>query len=327
MGEKISRKVIAEKVGVSKTTVTRVLSNNGDVSEDMRKRVLSAIEELGYTRNRFAGNVGKNQNSNSIAILLPDMTNYYYLELFDKITSYTEQLDYTVSIYKLTKSNFEVMYDKMIENRVTAIINLAFIPVDDVYLKKIQSANIKIIHPGIYEDPVKINIDYEKAMRAAFASMCAAGRKNFRFICGANESFISDGRIQVFLKLMREIGCGGEENILWGRYPDVDAISEGYNLMNRALEGGSGVDGVFCFSDITAIGALKAIKEAGKEAGRDVSVVAFDNTRLSEYLIPSLSTIDSDKDKEARFYVNYILGKATGDLKIESKYIERDTTK
>lgn len=312
---------------MSKTTVTRVLEGFPSVSDETRSRVLSIIDELGYTQNKLAGNLGRNQNSSTVAMLVPDMTNYYYLEMFDRTVSILENLDYTVSIYKVSTGNFFHMMDKIISNRVMAIINLAFIPISEAYLKKAKSANIKIIHPGIDEDPVKIIVDYSGAMKQCFVSLQAAGCKSFRFLCGADRSFLADGRIQNFIALMKESGRKGEECIIWGNYPEVSALNIGYQLMGRMLKETPELDAVFCLNDMMALGAIKAIRESGRKVGRDVSVVGFDNILLSEYSIPSLSTIDSNNEKETQMYIDYILGKKKGDSIIVSKYIPRSSTR
>ena len=327
MEVRASRKLIAERAGVSKTTVTRVLSGFSSVSDETKKRVLSVIDELGYTQNKLAGNLGRNQNCNFVAMLVPDMTNYYYLEMFDRMVSSLENLDYTVSIYKVSQGNFEQMMDKIIQNRVSAIINLAFIPISEAYLKKVESANIKIVHPGIHTDPVRIKVDYRAAMQQAFESLRSRGCRQFRFLCGASRSFLADGRIQTFLSLMAETGLEGEPNVIWGNYPEVSALNEGYLIMRQLLEEIPDLDAVFCLNDMMAIGAIKAVRESGRKAGRDVSVIGFDNIRLGEFSIPSLSTIDSNIELEAQLYVDYVLGKKVGEAEIKSEYISRLSTR
>ena len=74
----VSRKLIAERSGVSLRTVTRVLQGDNLVAEGTRQRVLGVVEELGYTRNKLAGNLSRNKNSNFVVVLVPDMSNYYY---------------------------------------------------------------------------------------------------------------------------------------------------------------------------------------------------------------------------------------------------------
>ena len=328
MDENAGRKLIAERAGVSKTTVTRVLSGNASVSEKTKNKVMQVIEELGYTQNKLAINLSRNKNNNFIAMLVPDMTNYYYLQMFDAITRLLDGTDYTISVYRVTEQNLAYMLDQMLKYRVAAVINMFFCPVPAAYMKKLYCANIKVIHPDIPHDPVRIQFDYAPAIREAFESMRKAGRKNFRFLCGMNDEYIVDKRIVCYLELLREIGVRDPEStVLWGDYPHVSALQAGYDGIRRLYEGGGDVDALFCMTDMTAFGAIKALRELGREPGREVSVVGFDNILLGEYSQPTLSTIDSFLEEEARRYVDYIFEREYDTSKIVSKYIERGSIK
>ncbi len=324
MERNVSRKSIAEIAGVSKTTVTRVMNGSDSVSEKTREKVLSVISEYGYTQNKLALNVSNNKNSNFVAMFVPDMSNYYYLEVFNHMVSLFEDYDYTISVYLVTKHNFSKILNKVLENRVSAIINLAFVPMSESDLKKIRCANIKVIHPGLHEDPVKISIDYLPAIREAFEGMVARGAKKFYFLCGADESFLRDNRIVSYLSLMKENGqAEPEKTVLMGEYPEISALNAGYETVAKLLESGEKPDGLFCMNDMMAIGAMRALREAGIEIGKEAFVVGFDNILLGQYSATSLGTIDSFIEKEARQYVDYVLGRPGGTKSIVSRYIPR----
>ena len=326
MEKNISRKSIAEIAGVSKTTVTRVLSDSESVSEETRKKVLDVIAELGYTQNKLAMNVSSNKNSNFVAMLVPDMSNYYYLEMFNRMVTAFEDCDYTISIYLVNEHNFSKILDKIIQNRVSAIINLAFTPFTEEYLKKTACANIKVVHPGLHEDPVKINIDYSAALSKAFDFMIGKGVSNFRFLCGTDEKFLDDGRITDYLSIMKKLGKEEpEKTLIWGNYPENAALTEGYEDIKRLLESGEKVEGLFCLNDMMAIGAMKALRENGYKVGEDAFVVGFDNISLGKFSVPALSTVDSFIDVEAKQYAKYILGKSGKPQKIVSELILRQS--
>ena len=214
MEKNVSRKSIAEMAGVSKTTVTRVLNGSTSVSEKTRERILSVIKECGYTQNKLAVNISSNKNCNFIAMLVPDMSNYYYLEMFNRMVTELEDYDYTISIYRVSRSNFSRVLDKVIQNRVSAIINLAFEPMTEADLKKIRCANIKVIHPGLGEDPVKVKINYRPAMEKAFAELKEKRADGLYFMCGAGKSFSDDRRIVTYLELMKENNVPNAENTI-----------------------------------------------------------------------------------------------------------------
>ncbi len=328
MEKNVSRKSIAEMAGVSKTTVTRVLNGSGSVSEKTREKILSLISECGYTHNKIAVNISSNKNCDFIAMLVPDMSNYYYLEMFNRMVTELEDYDYTISIYRVNKSNFSNVLDKVIQNRVAAIINLAFVPMTDSDLKKIRCANIKVIHPGIGEDPVRVKINYRPAMEKAFADLKEKSADGLYFICGAGKSFSDDRRIVTYLDLMKENGFDNAKNtIIWGDYPKVSAMDAGYIAGAELIEKKGKIGGLFCMNDMMALGAIKALRDRGVKAGRDVKIIGFDNIMLGQYSVPALSTVDSHIDLEARRYVNYILGEPVDENEIESVYVKRSSSR
>ena len=332
MENKVSRKSIAEIAGVSKTTVTRVLNGSASVSEKTRQKILSVISECGYTHNKLAVNISSNKNCNFIAMLVPDMSNYYYLEMFNRMVTELEDYDYTISIYRVNKNNLANVLDKVIQNRVAAIINLAFEPMSEADLKKIRCANIKVIHPGIGDDPVKIKINYRPAMEKAFADLKENSADGLYFICGAGKSFAADKRLVTYLDLMRENGFGpAEDTIIWGDYPKISAMDAGYIACSVLIEKKEKIGGLFCLNDMMALGAVKALRDRGIKAGKDVKVVGFDNILLGQYSVPELSTVDSNIDTEAKRYVDHILGetdkKSSGETVIESVYVRRDSSR
>ena len=327
MSKAVSRKSIAEMAGVSKTTVTRVLSG-GSVSEETRKRVMSVISECGYTHNKLAMNVSCNRNSNFVAMLVPDMSNYYYLEVFNSLVRGFEDYDYTISIYLVNKANFGKVLDKVIQNRVSAIINLAFIPFSEANLKKTRCANIKVIHPGRGEDPVKATINYRPAMEKAFSGLFDDGIRDFTFICGTAKSFSDDKRIVNYLEMLKEHGIeNGEDTLVWGDYPDISAIDAGYAAASALVGQGRAKGGIFCLNDMMALGAIKAFRDCKLKVGKDLFVVGFDNVLLGQFSVPALSTIDSFIDREARLYVEYVVGGKPESGEIVSEYVMRDSTK
>ena len=281
---------------------------------------MKVIEDLGYTKNTLAGNLSRNKNSNFIAVLVPDMTNYYYLEIFDCLTKKLEKFGYIVSVYRIDRNNLFSTFDTMIENRVSVIINLGFYPITEEYLKKLHSVNIRIIHPGIGEDPVPVRINYFPAMEEAFGCLVGQGRKRIYFLCGMEEKFREDGRIQAFYTLLeryREQGVDGK--VVWGDYPTENAMETGKTFA-KGLTSDEVPDAVFFLNDMMAFGAMSPLQSMGVKIGTDVALIGFDNTKMGQFLYPSLSTVDSYTENEIQRYTDYILEK---DVDINNMIISR----
>ena len=120
----ITRKDVAELAGVSKTTVTRVLSGNGYVSEENRRKVKNAAERLNYIPNNIAKNLNQ-QYSNIIAVLVEDLTNQYYLQIISAMTDEAMKLGMMVSVFSITRKNIDTVIGNLIAERDCGIVNLA----------------------------------------------------------------------------------------------------------------------------------------------------------------------------------------------------------
>jgi len=203
----LSRKEIALRAGVSKTTVTRVLAGDETVLPENRKKIMQVVEDSGYTRNVLASNLAKNKRSTAVAMLVPDMTNYYYMQMFNEMVSCARKYGYTISIYSISTDTLDEVVNEVVCNRVCGIVNLGLDSISEDSLKKVRAAGIKIIYPGWPEDEFyQFNTDYEDGMAEAMAALKEGGAKRVCFIFGTKRRLLQDGRLKAFLKY-------GHENI------------------------------------------------------------------------------------------------------------------
>ena len=306
----LSRKEIALRAGVSKTTVTRVLAGDETVLPENRKKIMQVVEDSGYTRNVLASNLAKNKRSTAVAMLVPDMTNYYYMQMFNEMVSCARKYGYTISIYSISTDTLDEVVNEVVCNRVCGIVNLGLDSISEDSLKKVRAAGIKIIYPGWPEDEFyQFNTDYEDGMAEAMAALKDGGAKRVCFIFGTKRRLLQDGRLKAFLKYGEAFGFSvSEEDIFFGEYTDCPALDEGYRTAKKLFQDGIRYDAIFCLNDMMAYGAICGIRDCGFKVPRDVSVIGFDNTLLDRYLTPTLSSIGSSLRDEAEGYIQYIVG-------------------
>lgn len=306
----LSRKEIAQRAGVSKTTVTRVLAGDKTVLPENRERILRIVDECGYTRNTLAANLAKNKRSTVIAMLVPDMTNYYYMQMFNEMVSYAREYGHTISIYSISTATLDEVVNEVVENRVCGIINLGLDSISEESLKRVQTAGIKIIYPGWPEaERFQFRVNYDDAVRRAMSLLREGGCHKVCFHFGTRRRLFQDGRIKAFLKFGRECGFDvSEDDIFFGEYTDRTAVDEGYIAAKKLFENGLKYDAMFCLNDMMAYGAVRGIQESGFRVPEDVSVIGFDNALLDQYFTPALSTIGISLQAEAEGYIKYIAG-------------------
>lgn len=306
----LSRKEIALRAGVSKTTVTRVLAGDETVLPENRKKIMQIVEDSGYTRNVLAANLAKNKRSTAVAMLVPDMTNYYYMQMFNEMVSCARKYGYTIMIYSISTDTLDEVVNEVVGNRVCGIVNLGLDSISEDSLKKVRAAGIRMIYPGWPEDEFyQFHTDYGKGMAEAMAALKEGGAEKVCFLFGTKQRLLQDGRLKAFLKYGKEFGFFvSEEDIFFGEYTDRSALDEGYRSAKELFKDGIRYDAMFCLNDMMAYGAICGIRDCGFKVPQDVSVIGFDNTLLDRYMTPTLSTIGSSLRNEAEGYIQYIAG-------------------
>lgn len=301
------RKEIADKAGVSKTTVTRVLAGNASVSAKTHEKVMQVINELGYVYNEVAAGLAKRKCTAVIALLVPDMTNYYYLQMFNAMSRYAHECGYIISVFAINNDNMYEVLDNVIANRVVCIINMGLTPISEEYVRKIKNANISVIHPGTGEDAIEYVYDYG-VVNEIIEKAVVSGAKRFCFLFCMPERLNHDQRLRTVLKSL-EAHNAEKVDVVYGDVPEISAISAGYKHTKALIENGEKYDVLFCLNDMLAIGAMRALKEAGLRIPQDVSVIGHDNILLGEFESPSLTTIDTNIEYEAQVYIDFVAGR------------------
>ncbi len=309
----VSRRDIAARAGVSEMTVTRVVTGKGYVSEKTRQLVQKCVDEMSYIPNKIAANL-VSRKSNAIAVILPDLTNPYYMQLVEEMISEAKRRGQIVMLFRANEGEINSVLDDIISNRVCGVVNMALFEVPIKYVKQMQAMGMRLVHGGYDDDKFSVRMNYAPAMKRAFELFRRDGRKKVAFIAGFGEHQVEhDSRIRFFREYCKEFGYGEESSpILRGNYPAEKIYVVGRTLADELLREHPDVDAVFCLNDMMAFGAVNCFKGKGLRIPQDMAVVGFDNLQISEYFDPPLTTIAADIKAEAKAYVDYIGGDIEG---------------
>lgn len=308
----VSREDVAELAGVSSMTVSRVIAKSGYVSEKTRVKVEQAIKELNYIPNKIAQNL-VSQKSNVIAMIVQDITNFYYMQLLEEMIGIVNQQGYTVSLYCIADGDMNRVLDDIISNHPVGVVNMALFACEKKYYDLFRNLGVKTINFDA-QTSCMLHIDYEPAIRDAMALLTRTGHKHPVYLAGLSKEIgQNDDRIKLYRKTVCEFGYEKfAEQVLFGEYPDRKAVVEGYRLMEELLCSESGrPDAVFCLNDMMAIGAIRAIEDKGLRVPEDLSVIGCDGVDLAEYLPVKITTMKLDIKSQAKKYIQYILGQTT----------------
>ena len=331
--EKVTIKKIAELAGVSVSAVSFVLNNKKGVSEETRQRVLKIIEELDYTPNVNSRRLILQRSFNLIVCLddrISTIDNFFYTEILSAIISKGEKLGYSIVLSKSSSEDIRARFEQNLSQRnADGIIFMQ--DISERMQKSIEGYGIPYIVVDSHDTASSyhsITSDAENASYTATKYLVDCGHRKVAYI-GMNRipSFYFN-TFSGYKRAMEELDLPVQMDWI-----QADAFDEesAMKCMERILESKSRPTAVFCASDIFAIGAMKAVTEAGCRIPEDVSFIGMDDIVLSRYCSPALTTMHIDKYKMGKMAVEILDNMINGNevaLKNQISFdqlIERET--
>ena len=290
-------KTIARDLGVSVVTVSKVLHNHSDIGRETRKRVLQRIKEVNYQPNLSARALSTGRTS-LVGLIVPDLVHPFFAQVAKGISAELSEQGYSL-IISSSEENPQLEkreIDQMIARRVDALI-LASTQTD---LKDFQNLGERGLSLVLLDRKVSgfdanfVGIDDERAGVLATAHLVDVGCKTIAHIAGSNVSTALD-RERGYLQTLKKHGLSlPAVYISKHGAGDDSGDSTGYRAMNQLLRLQPRPDGVFCCNDPIAMGAMRAILEAGLRIPEDIAMVGCGNVHYDDLLRVPLSSVDQD---------------------------------
>lgn len=306
-------KDIARLSGVSITTVSRVLNDRPDVSEESRRRVLDVIESTNYIPNNSARDLVKTK-SDAIGLVVRGISNPFYTDIIRAVEAGITANGYTMVMQQIGSCDDELKQAAMME-REKRLLGLVLLGGRfDYSAADLARLNVPFVccsfgnHYGTLEhgDYSSVSIaDIENASRATRYLIENGHRRIAAMITRPDDHSISQLRYEGYKKALAEAGITPDESLVI--CTETFNIQAAYQAMNRALDSGADFTAVFAISDNMAIGAMRALREAGQQIPRDCSVIAIDGLTMSEYINPTLTTLCQPMEHMGRRSVEILL--------------------
>ena len=293
-----SIKDIAQHCGVAISTVSRVLNNHPDVSEETRERVLSAVRDLRYIPNTSARNLVRS-SSDTIALLVKGVSNPFFSKLIKTIDREITLRGYTLELHQMDTSEDELRIGAQLTNerKLIGILflggrfnyspeEMALIQVPSVFCT--YSNSFGTLDAGAYSS---VAIDDKQAARDAVDTLVALGHRRIAILtANEDDNSISELRFQGYKDALQKHGIPFDPNLVacTGTFSDLRAI---YEATSRLIRRDDSFTAIFAIADLMAIAAIKALNDHGRSVPQDCSVVAIDGLDLSEYTLPTLTTL------------------------------------
>ncbi|MFE4712233.1 MULTISPECIES: LacI family DNA-binding transcriptional regulator [Paenibacillus] len=283
---------VAKMAEVSISTVSRVMNYPDSVVESKRKRVMDAVQKLQYQPNAFArGLIFK--KSFTLGLLIPDIENLYFAGIIRGMQDACIKLGYSLMICNTDRDKERLLsyIDNFHEKQVDGIVFASDVLYPEYY-DKLVGCRIPFVllssHTYDYEIP-SIEVDDEAAAYDAVKFLIELGHKEIGMI-GFNHdnSIAGPPRYEGFIRALTE--CGLEQNIGKIRYAN-HRFEHAYEAAHELFTAYPELTAVFCVADEFAMGTISYLKDRNIHVPGQVSVVGFDNLRMSSMFIPKLTTI------------------------------------
>jgi LacI family transcriptional regulator len=326
---------IARDLKVSVVTVSKVLRNQGRISMATRKRVLRRAKELHYQMNWVARSL-VTRRTYTIGLLLPEFTHPFFAEIARVVAQTVRPHGYHVitSYFEEDPELERSEADSLLARQVDGLIIASAQPVRCLDLfRRIQARNVPYVlidRPMLGVQASFVGVDNRAIGRMATDHLIARGCLHIAHLRGP-EIGISAERLEGYRRALAKRGLRTPAGYITGGGHGDEA---GYEGMRRLLRLSPIPDGVFCYNDPVAIGAIKAIREAGLRVPNDISVIGAGNVHYSDLLAVPLTTVDQGTcqmgAKAAELLIERITQKRSGRPKkilISPKLIERESTR
>lgn len=296
---------VAELAGVSQSAVSRVFQPGASASKEMRDRVMSAANKLGYRPNAIARGL-ITQRSNMVAVVISKQTNLYYPEVLVQLTQRFSERGIRVLLFTLEhERNIESTLEQMLQYQVDGVITAAMLSPEQLAI--IEKADIPVIfyNRTLPERLVNsVRCDQEEGERWLVGELVGAGHRSFGIVEGPADSIVSIERKTGALNELAEKGI-----------TDITAVAGDYGAESgRACfaelvrRRGGPPDAVIAANDVMAIGCIDEAREAfDLNVPQDISIVGFDGVGPARYAAYDVTTVRQPVQRMTESAVSMLL--------------------
>ncbi|HMI50825.1 MAG TPA: LacI family DNA-binding transcriptional regulator [Candidatus Saccharimonadales bacterium] len=291
---------IARRAKVSTATVSRTINGVPSVTPHLAKRIWKIVEEVGYYPDTQARGLVSGR-SRTFGLIVSEITNPFFPEIVQVLENIAVQHNYEILVSSTVHDPERMKHSvrRMIERRVEGVAVMTF-GMEEALLDDFKFRNIPLVFvdvgPGMSRVS-NIRVDYLNGLRHAVQHLAALRHTKIAFVSGPLALRSAVARREAFLHSMEEIQLSvSPEFLIEGNH----TMEGGVAAMEQLLQLPERPTAVVCSNDMTAIGVMRKSHEYGLKVPDDISIVGFDDIRLSEFIIPALTTVQMSQAELAR---------------------------
>lgn len=307
----ITIKDIARLCGVGVSTVSRAINNHPDINPETKSMVMDVIKERGFVPNNSARNL-KRADAKTIAVLVKGITNPLFSDMIKVIEEECQKKKYSLALKHVEyyEDEVDVALELIKEKRLKGIIFLGgyFFHSEEKINKLTVPYIFSTIGTAVPENISRalyssVSVDDRKESYAMTSYLLSQGHKNIAILSAESEiNSIGQLRLEGYAEALRENGILVNENLIRCVEEDIEhySMENGYLTTKKLIDSGEKFTAIFATADILAVGACRALIEAGLRIPKDVSVTGFDGIDVGKYYNPAITTIQQPVKEMAK---------------------------
>lgn len=328
----VTLKQLAELVGLAPATVSLVINRSrvaDTIPQETKNRIFEAVEKYKYRPSFFARSL-RAQRSFTIGVIVPEVSEGYSAAVMSGVEEHLlqEGYFYFVASHRHRADLVDEYPRLFLERSVDGMI-----AVDTPWTLSLSVPVVTVSGHNKVNGVTNIILDHAHAAEVALKHLWQLGHRKIAFIKGQEFSSDTEVRWNNIEEKAREIGLPISLSLVAQLQGDSPSPQPGYEATKRLLASHKRFTALFAFNDISAMGAIRALREAGLRVPKDVSVVGFDDIESAAYQNPALTTVRQPLRKMGRIAAEILLRRisrsrpdGSGETMVEPELIVRDTT-
>lgn len=283
---------VAREAGVSMATVSRVVNGNPNVKPTTRKKVLEAIEKLGYRPNAVARGLASKRTT-TVGVIIPDISSIFFGELARGIEDIATMYKYNIILCNSDQNKDKEIHliNTLLEKQVDGIVFMGGQITED-HVEEFKRSPVPIVLSATIDQEKEfpsVNINYEEAAYDAVKFLIDNGHSKIGMLTGSLEDPVNGyQKYSGYRNALKEANFTfSDEYVVIGDY----TYDSGIEAMEKFLELNDRPTAIFAGTDEMALGIIHGAQDRGLNVPKDLEVIGFDNTRLAAMVRPTLTSV------------------------------------
>jgi len=326
----MSLEQVARRAKVSTATVSRVLNNASLVKTSTRTRVLKAIEELKYHPNLHARTLAGGK-SRTIGMIVSNMENPFFFDIYKTVESDTHARGFEVVVANTDYHSEQLVNSiRLMIGRRVAGLAVVVSEMEPALIQELTESQIPVVFYDVGSprpNITNIRVNYRRGMEKVIDYLYSLGHRRLGFV--GHHSML--GPINERVRAVWDSVARNPE-LEVRTAADADTLEGGRQATRALLSSDFAPTAIMCVNDVTAVGALRELRERGLRVPQDISVTGFDNVKLSEFCYPALTTVHIPRDRIGHTISEVLFAKQDSadtrehEIQIDPEFVLRDST-